>query len=99
MTASAPNTGRNPRYPLARLSPAKDELLADWKTLHFKKDSLDPKIAATLENVETQMFGSSGVTRRYREIAPDLAEGVANGEIKVENVGLDDILISMVKEK
>ena len=78
---------------------AKDELLADWKTLHFKKDSLDPKIAATLENVETQMFGSSGVTRRYREIAPDLAEGVASGDIKVENVGLDDILIAMVKEK
>lgn len=77
----------------------KDELLADWKKLHFKKDTLDQKIIATLENLETQMFGSSGVTRRYREIEHQIAEGLANGDIKVENVGLDDILIAMVKEK
>ena len=37
MTASAPNTGRNPRYPLARLSPAKDELLA----LEITRESVD----------------------------------------------------------
>jgi len=78
---------------------AKDELLADWKILHFKKDALDQEIAANLENVESQMFGSTGVTRRYREIKADLAEGVASGDIKVENVGLDDVLIAMVKEK
>ena len=78
---------------------AKDELQSDWKTLHFKKDSLDQKIVATLENLETQMFGSSGVTRHYRDIEPKIAEGVSNGDIKVENVGLDDILIAMVKEK
>jgi ABC-2 type transport system ATP-binding protein len=77
----------------------KDELQADWKTLHFKKDALDESIIASLENLETQMFGSSGVTRRYREIEASLSEGMANGDIKVENVGLDDILIAMVKEK
>jgi ABC-2 type transport system ATP-binding protein len=77
----------------------KDELQADWKTIHFKKDSLAQSIADSLENVETQMFGSSGVTRRYREIEAALADGLASGDIKVENVGLDDILIAMVHEK
>lgn len=77
----------------------KDELQADWKTIHFKKDALDQSIVASLENLETQMFGSSGVTRRYREIEAALDEGLASGDVKVENVGLDDILIAMVNEK
>jgi hypothetical protein len=37
MTARAPNAGRKPRYPLARLSPAKDELLA----LEITRESVD----------------------------------------------------------
>lgn len=76
---------------------AKDELLGDWKRIHFKKGSLDESIVNTLENVQSQMFGSTGITRNYSEIKDSLNPGLNSGEIKLENVDLDDILISMVK--
>jgi hypothetical protein len=43
------------------------------------------------------MFGSSGLTKNYPEIQNALAPGLASGDIKVESVGLDDILIALVK--
>lgn len=77
----------------------KDELLSSWKKIHYKSGVLNGELAASLMNVETSMFGSSGITDRYLSIKERLADGIRRDEIKVENVGLDDILICYVREK
>jgi len=76
---------------------AKDELMANWKKVHFKPDSLDKNLEASLINLSKQMFGSSGITREYLKIKDALAAGVAQGDIRIENADLDDILINLVK--
>jgi ABC-2 type transport system ATP-binding protein len=75
---------------------SKDELQSEWKTIHFKQGSIPDAIRESLENVETQMFGSTGVTKDFSSIQSDLAPGIASGDIRVEGVGLDDILIALV---
>ncbi len=80
------------------LESEKDELLANWKRIHFRKGALPDEIVTGMSNVQHQMFGSSGITRNFRELQPRLAEGMARDEVKVENVNLDDILIAFVKE-
>jgi ABC-2 type transport system ATP-binding protein len=79
------------------MSESKDELLSEWKKVHFTLDSLDQSVVDKLENVESHMFGSSGLTKNYSEIQEALAPGLTKGDIKVESVGLDDILIVLVK--
>jgi len=74
----------------------KDELLARWKKIIYKPEALPAGVEKELMNVEKQLFGSSGITNRYSEIAGSLEEGVKRGDIKIENVNLDDILISLV---
>jgi ABC-2 type transport system ATP-binding protein len=78
---------------------AKDDLLANWKKIHFTKGSLDQQTIAMLDKVEDHMFGSSGIAKNYLAIRDKLEEGLATGDIKIESVGLDDILISLVKDK
>jgi ABC-2 type transport system ATP-binding protein len=80
------------------MTSAKDELLSNWKRIHFKPGTLEQSVVDSFSNVEEQMFGSSGITRNYTAIQGELAGGIANEEIKVESVDLDDILISLVKE-
>ena len=75
---------------------SKDDLLSRWKTSHFKPDSLPAAALSALENVETQLFGSTGITRDFPGIQSELASGLSSGSIRVENVGLDDILIALV---
>jgi ABC-2 type transport system ATP-binding protein len=79
------------------MTKSKDELLSDWKKIHFTPDSLDKSIIDKFERVESHMFGSLGLTKNYSTIQDALAPGLASGDIKVENVGLDDILIALVK--
>jgi len=74
----------------------KDELLARWKKVVYKPDSLPEGIESILLNVERQLFGSSGITDKYPEIAGSLSDGIKKGDIRIENVNLDDILISLV---
>jgi ABC-2 type transport system ATP-binding protein len=81
------------------LTSAKDDLLANWKRIHFSKGALDPNAIEDLEQVEDHAFGGSGITRDYPKIKDSLSQGLSTGDIKVENVGLDDILISLVKRK
>jgi len=81
------------------LSAAKDELQSDWKKIHFSKDALDPNSVDSLECVEDHMFGSSAITRNYLSLKDSLGIGLASGDIKVESMGLDDILIALVKER
>ena len=80
------------------LESEKDDLLANWKRIHFRKGALPDDIVAGLSHVQHQMFASSGITRKFLELQPRLAEGIAKDEVKVENVNLDDILIAFVKE-
>ncbi len=79
------------------LMASKDELHSHWKRLHFKKDALTADILSSLELVETQMFGCTGITRCFPEIKDRLASGLSNGNVRIESVGLDDILIALVK--
>ncbi len=79
------------------MTESKDALLSNWKKIHFTPQSLDKSIIDKLEDVESHMFGSTGVTKNYQEIQDNLASGLASGDIKVESVGLDDILIALVK--
>ncbi|MBN1222364.1 MAG: ABC transporter ATP-binding protein [Candidatus Aminicenantes bacterium] len=79
------------------LSEAKDELLARWKRIHYKKGVLGDSIIQTLTLRKDHMFGSSGVTDDFPGLREALSEGMAKEEIKVENVDLDEILISLVK--
>jgi ABC-2 type transport system ATP-binding protein len=79
------------------MTDSKDALLSDWKKIHFTPESLEKSVIDKLEQVETHMFGSSGLTRDYPAIQDALKPGLASGEIKVESVELDDILIALVK--
>jgi len=75
----------------------KDEILSDWKRLHFRPGTLDGNVVTGLRCVEAHAFGSTGVTNRYRELEGRIAPAVSAGDVKVENVNLDDVLIAFVK--
>jgi ABC-2 type transport system ATP-binding protein len=75
----------------------KDEILSNWKRIHFRTGVLKNGLENSLSQVQTTMFGSSGITGSYLSIKDSLAEGIRREDVKVENVGLDDILISYVK--
>jgi ABC-2 type transport system ATP-binding protein len=75
----------------------KDEILSNWKRIHYKKGALGGDIVNTLTRRKDHAFGSSGITDRYLEIKGSLTQGVTEGVVKIENVNLDDILISLVK--
>jgi ABC-2 type transport system ATP-binding protein len=79
------------------LTSEKDELLSNWKRIHYKKGVLGTDIVKSLTRVKDHAFGSSGVTDRYLEIKDSLVQGITEGVVKIENVNLDDILISLVK--
>jgi len=79
------------------LESEKDDLLSNWKRIHFRRSVLPPEVVATLSHVEDHMFGSSGITKDFRALKDNLAEAIAREDVKVENVNLDDILITFVK--
>ncbi len=81
------------------LEAEKDELLANWKRIHFKSGTLSESIVGTLYDVNTHMFGASGITRDFQAIQGQLAEAIAREDVKVENIGLDDILIAFVRRQ
>ncbi|HER43641.1 MAG TPA: ABC transporter ATP-binding protein [Candidatus Eisenbacteria bacterium] len=75
----------------------KDEVLSDWKRLHFKPGAISGDIVTGLRCVEAHAFGSTGVTNRFRELEGRISAAVRAGDVKVENVDLDDVLIAFVK--
>jgi ABC-2 type transport system ATP-binding protein len=75
----------------------KDELLSNWKRIHYKKGALGSDIVNSLTKRKDHAFGSSGVTNRYLEIKDSLVQGITEGVVKIENVNLDDILISLAE--
>jgi ABC-2 type transport system ATP-binding protein len=79
------------------LAGEKDEILSNWKRIHYKDGALAGPVLDSLTNRTAHMFGKSGVTSRFLELRGALADGMASEDIKVENLSLDDILISYVK--
>jgi ABC-2 type transport system ATP-binding protein len=79
------------------LKSEKDELLSNWKRIHYRKGFLGSGIVNSLTGRKDHAFGSSGITDRYLEIKDSLVQGITEGVVKIENVNLDDILISLVK--
>ena len=75
----------------------KDDLLADWKKVHFKKDTLNESVRNSLISVQETAFASSGMTNNYRKLEGVLESEFSDEDVKVENVSLDDILISFVE--
>ena len=69
----------------------------DVVPIHFTPESLEKSVIDTLQDVQSHMFGSMGLTQNYPAIQEALAPGLASGDIKVESVGLDDILIALVR--
>jgi ABC-2 type transport system ATP-binding protein len=68
----------------------KDEVLSDWKRLHFKPGTINGDIVTGLRCVEAHAFGSTGVTNRFRELEGRISAAVSA-------VDLDDVLIAFVK--
>ena len=75
----------------------KDDLLSRWKWIHFRDGALAPAIVDRLSNVQRQPFGNSGLTGDFPALKPELAAALANGDVKVENARLEDILVSVIK--
>jgi ABC-2 type transport system ATP-binding protein len=75
----------------------KDTLLDEWKKLHFKTEKADEAMLSGLRNVERNMFGISGITRQYNTFRAAHTEAIRAGDVRVENVRLDDILISLME--
>ncbi|MBN2244798.1 MAG: ABC transporter ATP-binding protein [Candidatus Aminicenantes bacterium] len=81
------------------LSSPKDDLLDQWKRIHYQEGALDPLMVNTLIDRREHVLGNSGITDRFQRIKDSLSEGMDTGKIRIENVTLDDILIAHVKER
>ena len=75
----------------------KDDLLADWKWIHYKKGALPDSLAGSLFKVQEHMFGNEGLTDSYLALKQKLQPGLEKNEIKIENADLDDILIALAE--
>lgn len=81
------------------LSAPKDELLEQWKTIHIKNGYEVSEISSRLIGVERNYFGITGVTDRYEDMKNIIKPYIEKDIIRVENTSIDQILISLVKER
>ena len=86
-----------PRWRHSHHARDKEDLLADWKWLHWKNGSLAPDVTDRLIDVEKQPFGSRGLTKEFPAIRERLEQGISSGDVKTANAKLDDILIAMLE--
>lgn len=75
----------------------KDILFSQWKRIHYQNGAAENKVLTELKCRLTQIFGHSGITDNYPALKEKLAGDIAQGNVKVENINLDDILIAFVK--
>lgn len=80
------------------LSGEKDILLDTWKKVHFKADIVTDEMLSGLRNVERNMFGVSGITNQFAEFQKKFSANIHQGDIRIENIRLDDILISLLEK-
>jgi ABC-2 type transport system ATP-binding protein len=78
------------------ISEEKDQLMARYKRIHFKNGALTDEMKSRLSQVREKMFSTTAVTDDFLSFRQELAGGETSGDIKVENVNLDDILIQLV---
>ncbi|SCG82472.1 putative ABC transporter ATP-binding protein yhcG [Proteiniborus sp. DW1] len=81
------------------LSAPKDELLEKWKTIHIKNGYEIREINSKLIGIEQNYFGITGLTDRYEELKNTIKPYIEKDVIRVENTSIDQILISLVKER
>jgi len=74
----------------------KDDLLSNWKRIHFREGTLDQSVLGKLEGVRSMQFSHVGICRDYPGIQPALASGMGSGDVRVEALSLDDILLFLV---
>jgi len=79
------------------LQSGSDELLAQWKRIHYREGALSPSLVRQLADVREHPFAHSGLTGDFQAIREQLAAGIASGDVKVENARLDEILVAMLK--
>ncbi|HSG28919.1 MAG TPA: ABC transporter ATP-binding protein, partial [Candidatus Krumholzibacterium sp.] len=63
----------------------KDDIVSNWKRIHFKKGSLPAAVESSLKGVKDHALGSSGVTSEYSRVAEAIEPVVASGNARVEN--------------
>lgn len=81
------------------ISDEKEELLSTWKKVNVKKDIINDGIRTKLILTNENAFSLCGYTNNYKEIATILNKHIEDGSVIIEDVKLDDILISLVKEE
>lgn len=74
-----------------------EELLASWKWLRYRSGALPDKVADELVSHENGAFGNRGLIRNFATVQPELAPGLASGDIQAGNATLDDILICLTE--
>lgn len=74
----------------------KDELLSRWKRIHFRDGSLPPGVDNVLGGVRSQQFSNVGVCRDFPRIQASISSAIACGDVRVEPMSLDDILLFLV---
>jgi ABC-2 type transport system ATP-binding protein len=75
----------------------KDELLANWKWVHFRDKALDQALLDKFSAVRRHPFGNSGLTDDFQSLQAGLAEAVAAGDVRIENAKLSDVLIQLTQ--
>jgi len=75
----------------------KEALLERWKWIHFREDALDAALAARLKFVRRHPFGNSGLCDDFPALRERLSDGLASGDIKVENARLSDVIIRLTE--
>ena len=76
---------------------SKDNLTANWKKINFQEGIIGQEIIAKLFEVEKNMFGCCAFTDKYPEIEKMIDPIKNNNGLKIENVGLDDILLCLLR--
>lgn len=74
----------------------KDELLSQWKRIHFREGALSQSVEGALEGVRTQEFSNVGICRDFPELQAAMSGGLASGDVRPEPMSLDDILLFLV---
>ena len=77
----------------------KDDLLSEWKRIHFREGSLHQSVLGELEGVRSEQFSNVGICRDFPRIQTALAGGLASKDVRVEPLSLDDILLFLVDGK
>lgn len=75
----------------------KDELLSNWKWIHFKEGGLPERVEASLHMAEGRALGRAGLTRDFPSVEAELREAISAGDVRVTGATIDDVLVAALK--